>query len=75
MPLKNRDFSQRYTGSCLQRVRLLRAPGYNEQIILSEKKTSHWHQCLKSSDIVNTAYNEHIFNEMFLVVSETQSAY
>ena len=31
-----------YTGSCLQRVRLLRAPGYSKQIIFSKKMTSDW---------------------------------
>ena len=31
-----------YTGSHLQRVRLLRAPGYNEKIIFSEEMTSDW---------------------------------
>ena len=28
-----------YTGSRLQRVRLLRPPGYNEQLFFSEKKS------------------------------------
>ena len=32
-----------YTGSHLQRVRLLGAPGYNEQIIYSEMITSDRH--------------------------------
>ena len=38
-----------YTGSRLQRVRLLRAHIYNESIFFSKRNTSDWHQCLKSS--------------------------
>ena len=50
-----------YTGSRLQRVRLLRPPGYNKQIIFSKKMTSDWQYCLKSSDVTSTVFNEHIF--------------
>ena len=50
-----------YTGSRLQRVRLLRAPTYNEQIFFSERNISDLYQCLKSSVTMGTAYNEHIF--------------
>ena len=32
-----------YTGSRLQRVRLLRAPAYNEQIFFSEVNASDWY--------------------------------
>ena len=49
------------TGSRLQRVRLLWASSYNQQLFLSERNTSAWHQCLKSVDIMSTAYNEQIF--------------
>ena len=51
-----------YTGPCLQRVRLLRALGYNEQLFLSKKDTSGWRQCSKTSVIImSTYYNEQIF--------------
>ena len=35
----------KYTGSRLQRVRLLRAPAYNEQIFFSQINASDWYQC------------------------------
>ena len=35
-----------YTGSRLQRVRVLRAPVCNEKIFPRKKNTSDWHQCL-----------------------------
>ena len=50
-----------YTGSRLERVRLLWAPSYNEQIFFSKTNLSHLRQCLKSSDTTSTSYNEHIF--------------
>ena len=40
-----------YTGSRLQRVRLQRAPGYNELISLHQ---NNWLQCLKDSVIMST---------------------
>ena len=54
-------FLSNYTGSRLQRVRLLRAPGYNKQIFFSKTNPSHLRQCSKSSDTTSTSYNEHIF--------------
>ena len=46
-----------YTGSHLQRVRLLRAPDYNEQIFFSKMNPSHLRQCSNSSDTTSTGYN------------------
>ena len=43
-------------GSHLQRVRLVRTSGYNEQIFFSDR-----HQYLETLDIAFAAYYEHTF--------------
>ena len=46
------------TGYRLQRVRLQRAPGYNEQTFLLYGNSCHWHQCYESLVVASVVYNE-----------------
>ena len=58
LPTLTRQLS--YTGSRLQRVRLLRALGYNKQFFL--RKEYFWLTTMvKSAIITSTCYNEQIF--------------
>ena len=58
--LQDPDFDGNYTESCLQRVWLLQAPGYNQQNFFQKRRLLFDINGFKSSDIKSIACNEHI---------------